>query len=250
MSEKPGATEKNTELVEARGQLVKRLAVAGALVAVLLGVLALFDRWSNMSDEAEETTYTKPVPVQPKRQITQAVTPATLPEPTVIPSVIEPPPAPKVEAPPAPEPEAAPAVVAAPKSGSAAKVPVAAPAKPVDKRVYAPTAGIPESTAAPAISTEQVPADQATPSTRVVERTPSPAKRLFSGFLLQAGVFTSAQRAEELQAQLNLNGVPATLEARVQVGPFNTRQEAEAAQEKLRQMGVESLLVPPKGAKR
>lgn len=244
MSEKPGTTEKNTELIEARGQLVKRLAVAGALVAVLLGVLALFDRWSNMSDEAEEITYTKPVPVQPKRQVTQAVTPATLPEPTVI----EPPPAPTVEAPPAPEPEAAPAVVAAPKSGSAAKASVSVPAKPADKRAYAPTASIPESTAAPAISTEPA-ADEASVSARVIERNHSPAKRLFSGFLVQAGVFTSAQRAEELQAQLNLNGVPATLEARVQVGPFKTRQEAEAAQAKLKQMGIESLLVLPKGAK-
>jgi DedD protein len=44
-----------------------------------------------------------------------------------------------------------------------------------------------------------------------------------------------------------LSGVPSTLETRVQVGPFRTRQEAEAAQAKLKQLGVETILVPPKG---
>ena len=245
MAETQNSTESGVETGEIRGQLVKRLAVAGALVAILLGVLALFDRLSSMSDEPEETTYTKPVPVQPKRQVTQAVTPATLPEP----KVIEPPPAPNVEAPPAPEPELAPAVLASPKQGAVARTPVATSAKPADKRASTSLASVPESTAAPAISAEKA-LDEATASASVIERDNSPAMRLFSVFLVQEGVLTSAQRAEELQAQLNLSGVPATIEARVQVGPFKTRQEAEAAQAKLKQMGVESLLVPPKGAKR
>jgi DedD protein len=63
---------------------------------------------------------------------------------------------------------------------------------------------------------------------------------------LQAGVFSSAQRAEELHAKLTLSGVPSTLETRVQVGPFRTRQEAEAAQSKLKELGIEAILVPPK----
>ena len=78
--------------------------------------------------------------------------------------------------------------------------------------------------------------------------TPSPP-RLFSGFLLQAGVFSSAQRAEELHAKLTLSGVPSTLETRVQVGPFRTKQEAEAAQSKLKELGIESVLLPPRGGK-
>jgi DedD protein len=77
---------------------------------------------------------------------------------------------------------------------------------------------------------------------------PQPAvSHLLNGFLLQAGVFTSAKTAEELHAKLTLSGVPSTLETRVQVGPFKTRQEAEAAREKLRALGVETILVPPKG---
>lgn len=96
-----------------------------------------------------------------------------------------------------------------------------------------------------------------TPSARVTEvrRTspqvvpPSSIARLFSGFSLQAGVFANTQRAEELHAKLTLSGLPSTLETRVQVGPFRSRQEAEAAQEKLRELGVETVLLAPKGAK-
>jgi DedD protein len=95
----------------------------------------------------------------------------------------------------------------------------------------------------------------AKPTARVLETRPAQAvsvptpQRLFAGFLLQAGVFSSAQRAEELHAKLLLSGVPSSLEARVQVGPFRTRQEAEAAQVRLKQLGIESVLLPPKGAK-
>jgi DedD protein len=249
MAETQNSTESGVETGEIRGQLVKRLAVAGALVAILLGVLVLFDRLSSNNEELETPAFTKPVPVQAKRPVTQAVTPAPLPEPTVV----EPPPAPKIEDPSPPKPDAVPVVEAAspkqPNAAPVAKAPIAVSAKPAAKGASVPPSGVPESTAPPVISSEQA-LDEATASARVIERNNSPARRLFSGFLVQAGVFTSAQRAEELQAQLNLNGVPATLEARVQVGPFKTRQEAEAAQEKLRQMGVESLLVPPKGAKR
>lgn len=236
MAEMKTPTEGHVETGEIRSQLVKRLVVAGALVAILLGVLALFDRLANRGEESEEVTYTKPVPVQPQRQVTQTVTPVPPPEPVVI------------EPPPAPDPRAEPNLVPAPKSGAVAKAPVAAPAKTPDKRTHAPTVVIPDSTAAPAISPRPAP-DETVALPLVIERHHSPARRLFSGFLVQAGVFSSAQRAEELQAQLNLNGVPATLETRVQVGPFKTRQEAEVAQARLKNMGIESLLVPPKGAK-
>ncbi|MDQ5878038.1 MAG: hypothetical protein QG638_770, partial [Pseudomonadota bacterium] len=81
------------------------------------------------------------------------------------------------------------------------------------------------------------------------ERTPAPP-RLFSGFAVQAGVFADAQHAEELRAKLTLNGIPSTMEARVQVGPFKTREEAEAARQKLKALGIDGILLPPKGAKR
>jgi DedD protein len=103
----------------------------------------------------------------------------------------------------------------------------------------------PEETVAPRVKS----------SARVVEAPTSPpilpttVSRLFSGFVLRAGVFTNAQRAEELHAKLTLSGVPSTVESRVQVGPFRTRQEAEAAQAKLKELGIETILLPPKGAR-
>jgi len=62
-------------------------------------------------------------------------------------------------------------------------------------------------------------------------------------FLLQMGVFSNVVNAEELRAKLELAGVPARIEARVQVGPFATRQAAEQAREKLKSLGMDPGLV-------
>lgn len=70
--------------------------------------------------------------------------------------------------------------------------------------------------------------------------------RLFTSYLVQAGVFSNHGRAEELQALLIANGIPSTLETRVQVGPFKNKAEADAARSKLKLLGVESLLLPPR----
>lgn len=250
-----------------RGQLVKRLAVAGVLVAVLLGMLAFFDYLARApQDEADEgPVFSQPVPVAPKKDVSQPVKPATdLPAPPVA----EPTPAAPVgetpTAPPAPpqapavpsvadetKPEVRPAprTENRPPSRSTAAVARAAPpsAPPVA-----------EETASPAMAPRQetAPPVAARPSARVVEPAPATSApqpaltRLLSGFLLQAGVFSSPKSAEELHARLTLSGVPSTLETRVQVGPFRTRQEAEAAQQKLKALGVETILVPPSGAKR
>jgi DedD protein len=74
--------------------------------------------------------------------------------------------------------------------------------------------------------------------------------RLAAGFVLQAGVFTSTERAEELKAKLLLAGVPVTIETRVQVGPFASQKEANAARKKIRELGVESILIPPRAGRR
>ena len=81
---------------------------------------------------------------------------------------------------------------------------------------------------------------------------PSPAAplRLYSGFALQAGVFADPRRAEELHAKLTLEGIPSTIEARVQVGPFKTREEAEAARAKMKALGIDAVMLPTRGAKR
>ena len=261
MAEQPEVAENEAGAGETRGKLLGRLAVAGVLVAVLLGVLAFFDHLATAPDDAEEQVFTKPVPVAPRKEVSQPLTPAenlpAPPEPQKAAAPAEPPPPPKVETHAAVDAGPEPHVENRPKlplTVESAKKPV--PSSPAVAALPAP---VPEATTAPSnILPPPHPVAQPEPSLarppgRIVGARPAPAvtppvvSRLFSGFLLQAGVFSNVQRAEELHARLTLSGVPSTLETRVQVGPFKTRQEAEAAQAKLKELGVEAILVPPKG---
>lgn len=281
---------------ELRGKLTRRLSVAAVLVGLLLGILAVFDYLATPPEEEEVNVYTKPVPVAPKKEVSQPVIASSnLPEPPEKPlgTEVAVPPAPPVpETPPAPAPEAKPGE----KTESAKTEPAKAESKAGEPKTAAVgSAG--ESRKSPAAKTENRPLSRSTggrrssgevaqryvpgtpfddeppvivtpparqsaatgtptaPSARVVQvqpapPAPSPVSRLFSGFLLQAGVFNNVQRAEELHAKLTLSGVPSTVETRVQVGPFKTRQEAEAAQARLRELGIETMLVAPSGARR
>ena len=71
-----------------------------------------------------------------------------------------------------------------------------------------------------------------------------------SGYALQAGVFSDTQHAEELHARLTREGIPSSIEARVQVGPFKSKAEAEATRKKLNALGIDSVLLPPKKGER
>lgn len=256
-----------------RNQLAKRLAVAGGLVAILLGVLGLFDYFSQPAEEADLPVFTQPVPVAPRKMVTQPVTPAEVlpdaPAPVAdgeSPAVPAAPTAPAAPAEPAPPPPvvAASPVAEMPRTTPSTAKPVTRPAPAPSSSVVAspraPATVVPEMTSPPPMAPDS-PRQTETPQAaktipqkpvRVLETTPpatATPPRLFSGFVLQAGVFTSAQRAEELHARLTLSGVPSSIESRVQVGPFKTRQEAIAAQAKLRELGIETLLVPPTGAR-
>lgn len=260
MTEQSTGPDNDNNAGELRGQLAKRLAVAGMLVAMLLGVLAFFDYLASPPEDAEPVVFTRPVPVAPQKAVSQPVTPAeNLPEPPAsekTEAAAEPPP-PKVEAQPVVPVDSKPE--ARPDQRPALPVPAqkSAPAHHPVTATPAPSKSIPEGTAEPSAPlprpTAPLEEPPAKPPARLVELRPSApilpptVSRLFSGFVLQAGVFSSAQRAEELHAKLTLSGVPSTLETRVQVGPFRTKQEAEAAQAKLRELGVETILVPPRG---
>lgn len=245
------AKDSDKDAPELRNQLIRRLAVAGGLVAILLGALAVFERLSQPADEQEVRVFTEPVPVAPRKMVIQPVTPMEGPA-TVTPAepVAEAAPAEAAvasTAPPPPEVAAQPSVEPTPRSEPSARLrpKAAAPAMesevPSDVTSAPPLTPPPVAPAAPARAAQQ-------PSARVVATSPAaPAPpRLFSGFVLQAGVFASAQRAEELHAKLTLSGVPSSIETRVQVGPFRTRKEAAEAQQKLRELGIESILVAPR----
>lgn len=256
---------------ELRRKLVRRLAVAGFLVGLLLAALALFDFISSQ-DEDEAPVFDRPVPVPARKEVTQAVTPAVLTPPenasasetpattapvqeAAAPGVAEPSaaPAPEVSARPA-LPETRPAVETR-KPVAPAKITEVSPARPAKTIKPGAPASVPEKTAAPM----QVPTvAPVTPTPPVAPAPPADIRpplpsvlpqtlpRLMSGYQVQAGVFTNLRAAEALHAKLALNGIPSTLEARVSVGPFKTRAEAEAAEAKLKALGIDPILLPPR----
>jgi DedD protein len=246
---------------ELKRKLVRRVAFAGLLIALLLGALAFIDHLGQPANDSVDAgpTYTSPVPV-PKKEVSQPVKPAEPAAAVEAPKDAAPPPAVEM-------PTAAP-VGSSPIADTPARPEVAAqPVLPRQESRSVPSSSLPATTrsakpadpATPAEGTSaastqftpeaEKPPASLPPATRTPAAPPAPP-RLFSGFAVQAGVFADAQRAEELRAMLMLNGIPSTLEARVQVGPFKTREEAEAARQKLKALGVEGLLLPPKGTKR
>lgn len=242
--------EPAANLSDIRRKLIWRMAVAGIMIAGLLGGLAFFDYLgSRIDNEPEATRYTEPVPV-PKKNVTQPVTPVA-----PIPEVKE-----EKKEPAAPEVTSAPVDRSAPKLDVPSRPPVGA---------QTPSAKAPQalsrSAGATAPTAPTVPAKAADSRTMPAETPPvrhdapapaaSPApqpslSRMLSGFALQAGVFSDPRRAEELHARLTLEGIPSTIEARVQVGPFKSKEEAEAARAKMKTMGIDAVMLLPGKAKR
>lgn len=246
--------------------LVRRVVLAGVMIAALLAVLAFIDYLGRPVDEAPVAsgpTFNAPVPVA-RKDVSQQVKAADLAPPPPAapppaapaegtaagglppspPPVATPSPATVPEAPPKPEVAAQPSLPAASSRPAAVarQARNAEPATPAEGTSSQLSGETPKM--APAVETKPSVRESAPPL-------PLPAPpRLFSGYAVQAGVFADAQHAEELRARLTLNGIPSTMEARVQVGPFKTREEAEAARQKLKAMGIDGLLLPPKGSKR
>lgn len=241
-----------TEPPDLKRKLAWRMGFAGLMIVALLATLAVFDRLS-APDELEPSTprFTEPVPVS-KKEVTQPVKPAdptpetskdeqktAEPESSAAPVDKSLPP---VEAPPRPEvhsqpvlPRAAPAGRPAPVTQHAPVVAPGAASRPAETR--------PAAEPAPLVRGQE-------PVAATRQASPAPP-RLFSGYALQAGVFADPRLAEELHAKLTLNGIPSTLETRVQVGPFKTREEAAAAHVKLKALGIDAvMLAPAKGTAR
>ncbi|MDR2837439.1 MAG: SPOR domain-containing protein [Azonexus sp.] len=233
MADRDETTSGADDAAELRGNLTRRLVMAGVLVAILLGVLAFFDRLASRPDEPEAPVFTEPVPVAPKKEVSQPVTPAENPSETPAEQGDTTPPPPVVEPQPTAasgnEPKATPAIP--PPAGKQA-APAKSPAAPTSH-----PATVAEETAPPQ---PVAPPPAATPAAKQ-----PPVSRIVSGFVLQAGVFANPQLAEELRAKLALSGVSSNVETRVQVGPFHTRKEAEAAQARLKEQGIQTILVAP-----
>ena len=162
----------------------------------------------NTPDEPVAPQFSEPVPVR-KRELVQALTPAAAPAEA------------PAEAPAAVPVPAEPEATAAPLDRSRTAVALVPRSEGIARPVPPPPA-----------------AGEASPAA------PRPA----TGYAWQSSVFPDLARAEEVQAKLAQEGIPASLETRLRVGPFRSRAEAEAARRKLKALGLDALtLVGPGG---
>ncbi len=238
-----GSSEDRGDLSDIKRKLAWRMAFAGLMIVALLGGLALFDYLSTRPREVDlaPPAFTQPVPVA-KKAVTQPVTPA---EP--VPEVKE-----EKKEVAAPEASAAPVDKSAPKLEPPPRPEVAA--QPTLPRASQPVARAVTSPAQ--VASARIQESKTAVTTPVSSRPepvmPAPAApvRLYSGFALQAGVFSDPRRAEELHAKLTLEGIPSTIESRVQAGPFKSKEEAEAARAKMKALGIDAVLLMPKGVRR
>ena len=217
-----------------RNRLVSRVVlVAGVIVALLAGLLIFENKQTLPSSEGEAVLE---APLKPPRLgvSVSASSAAALPEAlqheiSAAPDSVEPA-LPESSAPVL----ASPAVPLVPEGSvdvAAGKSPSASP--PDVSRGVQPRTGR-------ALVTESPRAPAPTPLSSVgggvsgALQTPPELGR----FVLQLGVFSNPDNAQELKGKLKQAGIPAQLETRVQVGPFANREEALRAQDKLRQLGL------------
>ena len=214
--------------------LLKRVAIAGGLVVTLLSGLAVFDTLyrSPEPEAAIETAALPPGDVQatttePESQPEGKEVEPELKEEEVLAEAET-----KVES--AAEPERT--------SAPTGTIPHARPERPLTRPAYARPAVIRPSEPVATIRKPDPAREIAkhAPPSRPLTRA---AESLPRQFVVQMGVFNNVANAEELRTKLEAAGIPARIEARVQVGPFVTRQEAEQAREKLRGLGMESGLL-------
>ena len=238
MAEKPDVpTQGPHDADEAlKKRLLSHIAIAGVMVVALLGGLAVIDALyvspPPQKTAAAETEEEAPKP-EAKPEENAAVQPAEKPA-----EVAQ---AEKKE-------EAKPETPAEPERTTAAVTPPPKPTRQLTVPATARPAAIKPSAPVAALSLPEPAREIAktAPPTSLIARH-APASRPLSQvaesgrlFVVQMGVFNNLANAEELRAKLELNGIPAQIEARVQIGPFSTRQEADAAREKLRALGMET----------
>ena len=193
-----------------RKRLVSRIAIAGVVIVALLGGLALID-----------TLYVAPATPVPKTQTPQAIEVTDAPGAAIAISA--------AAKPESPQPEAVPTI-----KRQAEPEETASPSLPLPKETRPAIAGNATSKTEAAVATHSM---VSRPLTR------DKGLQAEHGFVLQMGVFRDVSNAQELLAKIQKAGVPAQIEARVQVGPFKTRQEADEARAKLTAAGFDAGLL-------
>ena len=205
-----------------RRSLLKRVGVAAVLVVALLAALMLFDGQSGRDEQRVAPVARVEPPVKPIEQPT---------EPAVV-DVVE-------QADVAAVPEDTETPISRPRADER---PLTMPARAQNAAMRpAEPAATPKPDAVRDIARAVPPKEVATMPT--ASRPSAQATESSRHFQLQMGVFNNLANAEELKTRLEAAGVPAHIEARVQVGPFASRREAEQAREKLKSLGMEPGLI-------
>lgn len=230
-----------------RQRLLRRIGLAGVLIVALVASLAMFDAVfvHTPSHESQDPSAlaVNPEPV-PAAEAPASENPDPLPAEPAADAAAEPEPAPVADAPQSEaKPEAPPAGTAA--KGKSEIKPITRPEPRAEPKLL-PV--VPEGTATPSLPQPPQPVVKPTPPVAPVAPVVRPTRPLApgQGYLVQMGVFSNIANAEELKGRLDKAGIPAHIEARVQVGPFKSKVEAEAAQKKLAQMGLSGLLLSPR----
>lgn len=223
----------------ARRQLLVRGGTVAALVVALLAVLVILDKPSS------------PEPEPPV--VARTVTPSSPVSPQVdasAPSLADSAKDMVAQSADAPSVENASLV---PSPPAAASVPQGVPEETMDPT--APVLGVPAKVPPTAVVREPVTKPAGVPVTPRLTVGAEPVKPVVTkqeakvppaikdGYVVQLGVFSDYDNAEQLYKRLQAAGVSARLETRVQVGPFKSRNEAVAAQAQLKKLGLESGMV-------
>lgn len=248
-------------------RLKKRLLIAGGLVAVAIGAVAMLDGRKSVPEVAPASTSGKIVlPETSAPAALPAEPPATASAPAIEAS------APEVAVPPSPDtsktpgvaaantrPLAVPSFQAAPSSGST-PAPATTPQHPSMQEHRAPqvTAPRPAPTEAPPATAPSRPQPAERPPFAARPQAPQPDLPQTSGaipkarpagtslgYQVQLGLFSSLDNAQKLVSALRQQGVEVHTETRVHLGPFNSRVEADEAMQKLKSLGYNPLLVAP-----
>lgn len=234
-----------------RKRLLSRIAVAGVVIAGLLGGLAVYDSLNKpqasalpkMAAAPAESAEPAKVAEEPRSAEEKIADdkPAETGEKVAADASLDKPVderLAKAEAPVVPERTDTPLAPSPEKSLKAAK-PLTPPASARQAMVKpGPSAAAAAKPDVPREMARSVPERTApthAPPSRPLTQAAESARR----FLLQVGVFSNHANAEELMTRLQQAGIPAQIESRVQVGPFASRQEVDATRAKLKSLGID-----------
>lgn len=216
---------------EIKQRAIRRLIVAVVLVFLAVGILTYLSYYKPakvVTKPATGTLAPPPAPIVTGPE-PQAVEPAQTTQPLPDP-------------PPADTPTSPPPLIAPPPPLVSTK-PLAQPGPGPKKAASEPPPPLvksePQKATPPPTTTSPAPQTPPQPTTTAAAK-PTPAP---SGYVVQFGVFSNPQNAQQLVERLKQAGIEAQTETRVQLPAFKTKAEADAALAKMKEKGISATLL-------